>query len=76
MLSELTVKAKAHNLDTNSVTIALQDFLVQEDDIEASETETVVENWINMEDDEDILEIDIEEAIEDLMQENRVLELI
>ena len=67
MLNNMCVKVNKSNADTNSTAYALQRSFVQDSDIDClnyTEWEDMARNWIGIDDDMDIINKEVDEAME------------
>ena len=72
MLKKMTVKIHESNADTNNDAFAFQGSFVEDNDtknLKESEWEEMVRNWIDIEEDPDVIGEEIEEAMDDMVDE-------
>ena len=68
LMSSLQLKYQESKLDTNTMAIAFKDSFVSEGDFTADEFSSIVKNWIYIEDDPDVIDCEVEEAMIQLVQ--------
>jgi hypothetical protein len=68
LMSSLQLKYQESKLDTNTVATALKGSFVCEGDFTADEFSSIVKNWIGIEDDPNVIDCEVEEAVIQLGQ--------
>jgi len=72
LMCKLQVKTFENQVDTNSIAIALQNSIADEDKLSMDELSSIADNWVNIEDEPEVVNVTIDEEIEAI--ENEILE--
>jgi len=72
LMCKLQVKTFENQVDTNSIAIALQNSIADEDRLSMDELSSIADNWVNIEDEPEVVNVTIDEEIEAI--ENEILE--